>query len=142
MEAQIKSTELGEKIKVTWIGAIARGRAFLFSKRFLRSSLAVVSLLILTWIFGQTGILEKLDRVATDIQFRLNPVPYDTAVVLVTIGDDDYKQMFGGQSPLNRDQLFALVNDIAKGSPSVIGVDIDTSSPEFAQDDRQDTSRV
>jgi len=135
MEAQIKSTELGENIKTTWIGAIARGRAFLFSKRFLRSSLAVVSLLILTWIFGQTGILEKLDRVVTDIQFRLNPVPYDTAVVLVTIDDDDYKQLFGGQSPLNRDQLFALVNDIAKGSPSVIGVDIDTSSPQFAQGD-------
>jgi CHASE2 domain-containing sensor protein len=132
-EAQIKSTELGEKLKATWNGAIARARTFLFSKRFLRSSLAVVTLLILTWIFGQTGILDKLDRVATDIQFRLNPVPYDTAVVLMIIDDDDYKQLFDGTSPLNRDKLFELVNDIAKGSPSVIGVDIDTSSPEFAQ---------
>ena len=96
-------------------------------------SLAVLSLLILTWIFGQTGILDKLDRVATDIQFRLNPVPYDSAVAIVTIGDEDYQQLFGGTSPLNPDRLFELVNDIAKGSPAVIGVDIDTSSRSFAQ---------
>ena len=89
-EAQIKSAELWKVFRATSTGAILRVRTFLFSKRFLRSALAVILLLILTWFFGQAGILEKLDRVAGDIQFRLNPVPYDTAVVLVTIDDGDY----------------------------------------------------
>lgn len=115
------------------MGALTRARTVVFSKRTLRSSLAVIALLILTWFVGQAGILEKLDRVAGDIQFRMNPVPYDTAVAVIDIDDDDYKQLFGGTSPLNRDRLFELVNDIAKGGPSVIGVDIDTSSASFAQ---------
>ena len=105
----------------------------LFSKRALRSSLAVILLLVLTWFVGQAGILEKLDRVAGDIQFRMNPVVYDTAVAVIDIDNEDYKELFGGVSPLNRERLFELVNAIAKGGPSVIGVDIDTSPAQFAQ---------
>ena len=97
-----------------------------------RLAIAVLSLLVLTWFFGQAGVLDKLDRVASDIQSHANPVPTDGTVALVVIDDSDYRQIFDGGIPANADRLVALVNAIARGGPSVIGIDIDSSPHQFA----------
>jgi CHASE2 domain-containing sensor protein len=100
------------------------------NKRILRALPVVLSLVLLTWIFGHTGVLHKLEAVAGDTLMRMNPPPEDSDVVLVTIDDEDYRKLFGASSPLNGPQLKKLIDEIAKGNPSVIAVDIDTSSPQ------------
>jgi CHASE2 domain-containing sensor protein len=63
---------------------------------------------------------------------RLNAPPKDSAVAIVDIDDEDYRDLFGSTSPLNPERLQELITEIAKGDPAVIGIDIDTSSSQFA----------
>ena len=96
-----------------------------------RLAIAVISLLVLTWFFGQVGVLDRLDRGVSDIQSHANPVPTDGTVALVVIDDNDYRQIFDGGIPVNSDRLVKLVNAIGRGGPSVIGIDIDSTPHEF-----------
>ena len=105
--------------------------------RRIRRTLTVLALLVLlTWIFGRTGVLHKLETIVTDAEMRMNPPPTDSAVVLVNIDDDDYRSLFGSSSPLDPVQIQKLISDIAKGEPAVIGIDIDTSAARFAKEFR------
>jgi CHASE2 domain-containing sensor protein len=103
-----------------------------FGKRLLRALPVVGLLLILTWIFGHSGVLHKLETTVSDAEMRLNRPPIDSAVAIVNIGDEDYRNLFESTSPLDPARLQRLIAEISKGEPSVIGVDIDTSSPRFA----------
>jgi CHASE2 domain-containing sensor protein len=101
-------------------------------RRLLRALPVVAALVLLTWIFGHSGVLHKVERVVTDAQLRLNRAPTDSPVVVVDIDDEDYRGLFGNSSPLDPRQLQKLLSDIAQGQPSVIGIDIDTSDARFA----------
>jgi CHASE2 domain-containing sensor protein len=52
-------------------------------------------------------------------------------IIVVGINDSDYEELFKSRSPLDPGQLQALLEAIARGHPSLIGVDIDTSDPQF-----------
>jgi CHASE2 domain-containing sensor protein len=82
-------------------------------------------------IFRHVGVLHRIETVVSDEQMRLNSPPIDSPVAIVDIDDEDYQQLFGGSSPLNPPHLEKLISDIAKGRPRIIGVDIDTSDPQF-----------
>ena len=109
--------------------AVSRPR---FLRRLLRALPVVAALVLLTWIFGHSGVLHRVERVVSDAQVRLNRVPSDSPLGVVDIDDSDYRDLFGSASPLDPRQLARLLADIAKGQPSVIGIDIDTSDPRFA----------
>ena len=109
--------------------AVSRPRLL---RRLLRALPVVAALVLLTWIFGHLGVLHRVERVVSDAQVRLNRAPSDSPVVVVDIDDSDYRELFGSTSPLDPRQLARLVSAIAKGQPSVIGIDIDTSDPRFA----------
>lgn len=102
------------------------------AKRLLRALPVIAALVLLTWIFGHSGVLHKVERVVSDAQMRLNRAPTDSPVVVVDIDDGDYRELFGSSSPLDPVRLERLISDIAKGQPSVIGIDIDTSDARFA----------
>ena len=101
-------------------------------RRLLRALPVVAALVLLVWIFGHSGVLHKVERVVSDAQVRLNRAPADSPVVVVNIDDEDYRELFGGTSPLDPRQLEKLLSRIAKGQPTVIGIDIDTSDARFA----------
>jgi CHASE2 domain-containing sensor protein len=102
-------------------------------KRLLRALPMIVALVLLTWLFGHSGVLHKIERVVSDAQMRLGRAPTDSPVVLVNIDDQDYRELFRNTSPLDPARLEKLISDIAIGQPSVIGIDIDTSDPRFAK---------
>jgi CHASE2 domain-containing sensor protein len=102
------------------------------TKRLLRALPVVVTLLVLVWIFGHAGVLHRIETVVSDTQMRLSKPLIDSPVVIVDINDEDYQKTFGGSSPLNPVRLEELISEIAKGQPRIIGVDIDTSDPQFA----------
>jgi CHASE2 domain-containing sensor protein len=64
---------------------------------------------------------------------RLNAPPAQSDVAIVDITDEDYKEIFGGRSPLDPAKLQLLIDLIARGKPKVIGVDISTSAPQFKE---------
>jgi len=101
-------------------------------RRIWRAVPVIAALLVLTWVFGHSGVLHRIERIVSDAQLRLNAAPKDSPVVLVDINEQDYRSLFGSASPLSPIELEALISAIAKGQPSVIGVDIDTSDPRFA----------
>ena len=101
-------------------------------KRLLRAVPIILFLSLLVWLFGRLGVLHKLETVAMDAQMKLGPVPAES-VAIVDITTEDYqdKNLFNGTSPLNAQKLEKLIDAIARGEPAVIGVDIDTSAPQF-----------
>jgi CHASE2 domain-containing sensor protein len=103
-----------------------------FRNRLFRALPVIGALAILTWVFGHLGVIHKLETVVTDAEMRLNGPPKDSTVAIVDLDDEDYRDIFGSTSPLNPERLQKLISQIAKGEPAVIGIDIDTSSSQFA----------
>ena len=85
----------------------------------------------MTLVFAHLGILHKLEPAVMDAQMRLTKAPEDSSVSIVSIDDDDYRNLFKAQSPLRPEALAALIDAIAAGDPAVIVVDIDTSDSQF-----------
>jgi CHASE2 domain-containing sensor protein/class 3 adenylate cyclase len=113
-------------------GSLATGTPY--AKRLLRAIPVFLVLLVLAWIFGHTGVVHQVDRMASDAELRLNSPPSETPVAIVNIDDEDYRSLFASTSPLDPRTLQNLISAIAKGEPAVIGVDIDTSSSRFANE--------
>jgi CHASE2 domain-containing sensor protein len=110
------------------MGRHSHKRNFLSS---LRSALpAIVLAITATYILSRLGTLHGLERLALDAEMAASPHP-SISICLVEITDMDYDDIFGGRSPLQPDKLHDLIGAIALSRPAVIGVDIDTSHPQF-----------
>lgn len=97
----------------------------------LRTALPAILLAIAgTYILSRLGTLHGLERLALDAEMAASPRP-STSICLVKITDKDYDEVFGGRSPLQPDKLHDLISAIALSKPAIIGVDIDTSHPQF-----------
>ena len=79
------------------------------------------------------GVLGHSSRFAADIETQFAPaVPEAAQAVVISIGPEDYRHLFGGASPLDPLVLGQLLSRTLEGKPAVVGVDIDTSAPTFA----------
>lgn len=93
-----------------------------------RAAVSLTSLLMLA-----IGGLGRSHQWAADLESALTlGLPEPQRVVLVSIGVEDHRNLFGGVSPLAPATLGKLVERILQGQPAVLGVDIDTSAPDFA----------
>jgi hypothetical protein len=72
------------------------------------------------------GSFDELEATALDVTSGLGLVTRNTGVVIVDINDQDYKDLFQGQSPLKPATLIEIVDAIAKAKPKAIGIDIVT----------------
>jgi len=86
---------------------------------------------VLTFLLSQAGTFTKLESTTLDLQMRLQESRAESEVAIVRITNEDYKNLFGGKSPLKPEQLQSIINAIALGKPRAIGIDIITSAPEF-----------
>lgn len=88
--------------------------------------------LLVTFVSGRTGLINEWQTTSLNTQMRLDMPDGESDVVIVDISQQDFEQVFAGQTrPLNPDALQQVIAAIAKGQPCVIGVDIDTSFPQF-----------
>ena len=81
---------------------------------------------------GVTLLLERGNLLAWPQRALLDAMP-DTLtstpshdVIIVTINDEDYARLFQRKSPLDPASVAAIIGDIQKFAPRVIGVDLDT----------------
>ena len=102
-----------------------------FWRRLLRTAPVIIGIWLMTLLFAHLGILHKLEPAVMDAQMRLTQAPEDSFVSIVSIDDDDYRNLFKGRSPLLPEPLAALIDAIAAGDPAVIVVDVDTSDSQF-----------
>ena len=88
------------------------------------------------WLYGMfllvgatKDVFERAERYAVEKQAAWSSHPGAGSVAIVRITESDYRSLFGGRSPLDPQRLRTLIERVAQGGPSVIGVDIDTSDP-------------
>jgi CHASE2 domain-containing sensor protein len=80
--------------------------------------------------------LTGFETAAFDSFLVLRSAPQrSTDVVIVEIDDRDYAELFDNRSPLEAAEVERLVAAIVAGGAQVVGVDLDTSAPEFQRID-------
>ena len=97
-----------------------------------RSILVVLAFLALFVTFPSTyrGVARWVD----DMTAQLSPAKSLDVVVVLDITASDLEKHFGRvHNPLNPKMLHTIISKIASATPTVIGVDIDTSHETFAQ---------
>ncbi len=96
-------------------------------KHLQKSRWVLVVLAVVTAYMQLRKAPEELSSTMLDAAAILQ-VPAEAKVVrIVEIDEDFYRNQFKGQSPLRAELLSQLINDIARGRPKVIIVDVDTS---------------
>jgi CHASE2 domain-containing sensor protein len=98
----------------------------------LRHALPVIlTVAAVTSILEHAGALDRFEMAGLDTLTRVSRADTPEGVVLVAIKDDDYKALFADTSPLKCEPLQRILAAIAADRPTVIGIDLDTSSPGF-----------
>jgi len=99
--------------------------------RFRKESFVILGAMSISLLLGTFSIFRKLESPSYDLYARFSATKKLSDIAIVCITDNDYRQVFYGRSPLDPQKLKAVIDAIARGNPRAIGVDIDTSSPEF-----------
>jgi CHASE2 domain-containing sensor protein len=101
-------------------------------------------LVSLPWVLGISalvfgleyfGWLTWLESSALDMALNASSRRRSEQIYIVEIMDQDYREFFGGRSPLDPDLLKDVLAKVALAKPAVIGVDLDTSAPPFRRAD-------
>ena len=100
-----------------------------FITRFRRALPAIIFAIAGTYILSRLGTLHGLEHLALNAEMAASHRSSD--ICLIEITDSDYDDIFGGRSPLQAEKFHDLINAVAMGKPAIIGVDIDTSHPQF-----------
>jgi CHASE2 domain-containing sensor protein len=104
-------------------------KAFLFA-RFRKAIPAILLAIAGTYVLSRLGTLHGLERMALDAEMTESH-QVSPSICVVNITDADYDNIFDGRSPLQPQKLHDLISAVALSGPAVIGVDIDTSHPQF-----------
>lgn len=92
----------------------------------------LVLALFMSFISSRTGLISEWQTTSLNLQMRLDVPSEESSVVIIDITQRDFDDIFQGKTrPLNPTALQRVISAIAKGRPCVIGVDIDTSFPQF-----------
>ncbi len=101
-----------------------------FWSYFLRGVLIVFLATLLAFLLHRAGLLDRLESASLDMWILQKKPVSSQHLLLVTINAADYENplLFDGQSPLKQREVITIINAIAAAKPSVIGVDLDTST--------------
>src|SRR5438552_13916965 len=88
-------------------------------RRILKVLPGILVSLVLIFLFSRLSALHKVQTVVSDTMMRIAPPPADSEVAIVEITNDDYKKLFGGESPLDPGCLQELLNAIARSNPKI-----------------------
>lgn len=97
----------------------------------LNKLILIILISLLTAGLEYLGLLRGFETATADIWLLLSEPLKTPNTVIVAITEHDYKEIFHESSPLNPEKLEDIIEAIAAGGPSVIGVDLDTSSERF-----------
>ena len=92
----------------------------------------ILAITAATFALSWTGLLDRFETAGLDTLNILQKPKDPRHVVIVGITEQDYaSKLFNETSPLDEKSVQRILNAIAEAHPSVIGVDLDTSSDAF-----------
>ena len=94
-------------------------------------ALVVISLFVS--MLEHWGWLSGFENTALDSFLLAGRSRPSKDIYIVEITEDDYRDIFQGRSPLDVAEVRRILTLVQQGSPSVIGVDLDTSSSEYGK---------
>jgi CHASE2 domain-containing sensor protein len=110
----------------------ARLKAFWTSKA-LKHAIPVLLIIIVVMSFlEKTRPFEYVKGALVDAFTRSGKIQMPDNLLIVEISGDDYGEFFGAKSPLNTSVVLQLIKALAPLKPSVVGLDLDTSDPQWA----------
>ena len=100
----------------------------------LRDAIVVIGVSLVTFGLHHVGLLDRFETAGLDAFNVLRPARDSTDLVVIGIQEQDYAKptLFNGTSPLDCKAVRRIIDAIAAGHPTVIGIDLDTSSGDFA----------
>jgi len=100
----------------------------------LRDAIVVIGVSLVTFGLHHVGLLDRFETAGLDAFNVLRPARDSTDLVVIGIQEQDYAKptLFNGTSPLDCKAVRRIIDAIAAGHPTVIGIDLDTSSDDFA----------
>lgn len=102
-----------------------------FLRHLLKAAPILVVVTLLTAWLSEHGLLRGFESAALDVWLQLKaPRPVDD-LVIVSIDDTDYRELWSRKSPLDRGVLQRLIDAVAAGGPRAVGVDLDTSDETY-----------
>lgn len=101
-------------------------------KRLLRALPVILAVSLLTLGAEKMHWLKGFETTVFDAWFHVGRPQFRDNIVLVAIDQLDYRESYGGVSPLDTGSLSKLLQRISDAGPTVVAVDIDTSAPQFS----------
>lgn len=100
-------------------------------RRFSQSKAALSTIAIVVLVFQMRSLPETLANSSLDAAIAIQQPVKTQSVRLVTIDDQDYREMFHSRSPLEASVLAGVLRAVATGHPRAIVIDVDTSDATF-----------
>ena len=99
-----------------------------------RDVIVVILMAVLMQFLDYRGYFASTDGRAADILLRFNAERSRAPrIVTVSIGDDDYKNLFNDASPLDPLNVMRIVGGIRDAGARIVGVDLLTESPSYRE---------
>lgn len=103
-----------------------------FGRTYGRVVFDVAFIVVFSIFLLSSNSYQNAEKAANDHFSLWRSTPADSEqVIIVSIGDEDYTELFHAESPLDVVQLDRIVKAILRFRPRVLGVDIDTSTMGF-----------
>ena len=97
----------------------------------IRATPVIVAVIFATAVLSSMGWLDRFESAGLDALNILQSPRDPSHVLLIGITDQDYREFFDETSPLDPTRLYEIIEAIAAGRPSLIGIDVDTSADVF-----------
>src|SRR5271157_5741399 len=104
-----------------------------FNAEFRNNLIALVVIILFVSMLEHWGWLSGFENTALDSFLLAGRSRPSKDIYIVEITEDDYRDIFQGRSPLHVAEVCRILTLVQQGSPSVIGVDLDTSSSEYGE---------
>ncbi|MGO9600628.1 MAG: CHASE2 domain-containing protein [Isosphaeraceae bacterium] len=102
-----------------------------FSDEVRKNLIALVLISLFVLLLEHWGWLAGFENTALDSFLLASRSRPSKDIYIVDITEDDYRDMFRSRSPLNAAEIQRILTLIQQAGPSVIAVDLDTSSSEY-----------
>ena len=104
-----------------------------FSAEVRNNLIALVVISLFVSMLEHWGWLSGFENTALDSFLLAGRSRPSKDIYIVEITEDDYRDIFQGRSPLDVAEVRRILTLVQQGSPSVIGVDLDTYSSEYSK---------
>ena len=100
--------------------------------RLLRAAPVIIVVAVVTLIMEQLGWLDSFETAGIDAVLLMRQPREMRHVSVVALTQAEYEAEYAGRRVLVHQDLERLIDAVARGGAAIVGIDLDTSAPQFA----------